>query len=360
MPTSNGSGTCSGASPSARAGFHYPRSPGSPRPDTVRVSAARLHPEPVEPLPGRLGTAAYPLVRAPARARRAARGRDRAARDGAPLARPRPRVCRGALGRPFRARRRAAVPRGHGLVGALRRSLGAHPAGLGGRTRHLRGPVRRDARRRDRGPQVRHRAARPARLHRAGRGVRPGARALRQLLQPGAVRRTDAPALGPGDLAAEPPGRIHAVRDLPADLPVRVALVHRSGHGRPARVAARLATPAGRGAALPVPRAVLRRPLLRRGPADRPRARDRAAAAEPGRGSRGVRRRRRRVRRARAPRRACRGCGPSSSRAQAAAGSAPDWGGTTRRTVVPPPGVGSKRRVAPTPDARSRIASTPW
>ena len=49
-----------------------------------------------------------------------------------------------------------------------------------------------------------------------------------------------------------------------------------------------------------------------------------------------------------------------SSRPQAAAASASVARGTTRRTVVPPPGVASKRNVAPMPEARSRIASTPW
>ena len=74
--------------------------------------------------------------------------RDRAARDGASLDRPRPHVRGRALGRPVRARRRPPVPRRDGLVDALRRPLGAHPAGLGGRSRHLRGAVRRHARRR--------------------------------------------------------------------------------------------------------------------------------------------------------------------------------------------------------------------
>ena len=84
-------------------------------------------------------------------------------------------------------------------------------------------------------------------------------------------------------LPNRPPG-YDAVRDVPADVPVRVALVPARGRRRAVRVAARLAAAPGRSAAVPLPGALLGGALLRRGAADRSRARDRAAAAEPGRG----------------------------------------------------------------------------
>ena len=55
---------------------------------------------------------------------------------------------------------------------------------------------------------LRHRAAGAARLHRAGDGARTGARSLRELLQPGALRGSHEAPLGPRDLAAEPPGGV--------------------------------------------------------------------------------------------------------------------------------------------------------
>src|SRR5262249_1854933 len=54
--------------------------------------------------------------------------------------------------------------------------------------------------------------------------ARPGDRPLGQLLEPGAVRQADEPALGSRDRPGPPARGLRAVRHLPPDLPVRVAL----------------------------------------------------------------------------------------------------------------------------------------
>ena len=107
----------------------------------------------------------------------------------------RPRLPRGHVGRARRDRRRAPLPRDHELehgrrrvVGALRR-LGGRPGRLG---RHRR---RRPRRRVGRPPRRRERL----RVHGRGRArppARAGDRPLGQLLQPGALREADRPALG--------------------------------------------------------------------------------------------------------------------------------------------------------------------
>ena len=51
---------------------------------------------------------------------------------------------------------------------------------------------------------------------------RPGDRPLGQLVQPGAVRPADRPAVGPGDRRRPPAARLRGLRDLPPDVPLRV------------------------------------------------------------------------------------------------------------------------------------------
>ncbi len=87
------------------------------------------------------------------------------------------------------------------------------------------------ARRRDRGggdhqaPPLRH--ARRDGLHGARDHPRPSDRTLGQLLQPGAVREADHAAMGARDRTRAPTTRLRAVRDLPAHVPLRVALLPR-------------------------------------------------------------------------------------------------------------------------------------
>ena len=76
-------------------------------------------------------------------------------------------------------------------------------------------------------PAPGHPAAAVRRRDRPGHRARPGHGPLGQLVQPGAVRPPDRPALGPGDRPRAPSGRLRAVRDLPPDVPLRVDLVRR-------------------------------------------------------------------------------------------------------------------------------------
>ena len=154
-----------------------------------------------------------------------------------------------------------------------------HPAG---RPRHLRRAARRRARRRDRRAPRGRAAARDPRLRGARRRARAGARPLRQLLQPGALRRPDGPAVGARDRPRAPAGAVPRRPDVPPDVPLRVAL-EPARDGDPAARRAPLARAGARLHPRALPRAVLARPLLRRGAARRPGARDRAAAAQPGR-----------------------------------------------------------------------------
>ena len=115
-------------------------------------------------------------------------------------------------------------------------------ADLARRAQHL----GRGARRRDRGdrhhPAPAHAHARGDGLHGPGHRARAGHRPLGQLLQPGAVREAvDAP-VGTRDRAVAPSRRLCAVRDVPADVPVRVAgvprhLRHPAPRGAPRRAA---------------------------------------------------------------------------------------------------------------------------
>ena len=184
------------------------------------------------------------------------------------LARPgrRPRLPCGDVGRARRHRRRAPLPRDHELEHGRRRVVGAVRR-LGGRPRRLG---------RHRPGRARRRLGREAlgreRLRVHGRGsarapARAGDRAVGELLQPGAVREADRPALVRGDLARQPSGRLLALRDLPPDLPLRVALVPARGRrpapGRPA------VQPEAAGPLRPLRHVVLRRPLRHGAPAHR-------------------------------------------------------------------------------------------
>ena len=80
------------------------------------------------------------------------------------------------------------------------------------------------------GAWVVHRAGRERlRVHGRGRSgppARAGDRALGQLLQPGALRQADRPAVGASRSRSRTgPAAYSALRDLPPDLPLRVALV---------------------------------------------------------------------------------------------------------------------------------------
>jgi hypothetical protein len=82
----------------------------------------------------------------------------------------------------------------------------------------------RRARRRLEGSPPRRECGAVRRCRRARPAGGPGDRADRQLLQPGAVRRADQPAVGPGDHACAPDARVRRLCDVPADVPVRADL----------------------------------------------------------------------------------------------------------------------------------------
>ena len=107
---------------------------------------------------------------------------------------------------------------------------------------------------------------------------RAGHRALRELVEPGALRQADRPALGSRDLAGEPPDRVRPERDLPSHVRIRGALVLR-GSAPAHRHRAALQDPSRR--ALRALRARLQhRAGLDRAPSRRPLARDRRGAPE--------------------------------------------------------------------------------
>ncbi len=131
-----------------------------------------------------------------------------------------------------RHRRGSHLPRHHRRREVLRGRAGPgqRPVHLAGWARHLgRGLVRgggRLYRRPTAGGEVRRAGRRAGAGHRA----RPGRRTLRQLVQPGAVRPPHRPPLGTGDLPRAPAGGLWVLRDLPPDVPLRVA-VERRGRG---------------------------------------------------------------------------------------------------------------------------------
>src|SRR6266542_2601601 len=156
------------------------------------------------------------------------------------------------------------------MVGAVRRVEG-RPRRLG------RDPLRLPRRRRDRAslrqqrlPLHGRRRARPA--------ARAGDRTHRQLVEPGALRQADRPALGTGDRSRAPAGRPPRRLHLPPDVPLRADLRLRDGRGAPA---ARPPLPLQASGAV---RALRERlhvwPLLRGAAANRSVAPHRGAAAE--------------------------------------------------------------------------------
>ena len=166
-----------------------------------------VHPQPVR---GRVAPRARadPCLRALHHPRH--RLRDLARR--AALGRPRRQARRGQrprhLGRAVRPGRRPALPRHHRLAPLLRRGQepGHRAVRLARRPRHL-GRHRPGCRRHvDRGAAARHQAAAAARRAGARRAGGAGDRPVGQLVQPGALRPPDRPAVGPGD-RRRPPAR---------------------------------------------------------------------------------------------------------------------------------------------------------
>ena len=166
-----------------------------------------------------------------------------------------------------RPHRRQALPRHHELRPAQRRVVRAL-RDLGGRPRDLgRRPGGRP------GGRVGHEAPRRERAGDDGRRRprdpgRAGHRAAGQLLQSGALRRPDEPAVGARRRPVVPPGRLAGRRRVPPDLPLRDAVELRRGH--PDRLAREAVQPAAAGRLLPVRDRLLRRPHLVGGPARRP------------------------------------------------------------------------------------------
>ena len=232
---------------------------------------------------------------------------------GPPLGRARRRLgpdlpLRG-LGRRRRDRRRAPLPRRH--------ELGRGAGRVVGPVRDLEGRARRVGRHRRRLPRRRHRrqAGRrgrlaPRRLPRARAPARAGPRPSRELVEPGALREADRPALGPRDRSDPPAARAHRAGDVPPDVPLRADLGLR-GRGDP-RLRDRAAVPpASAGALRRVHRALLRRPVRDGAAPDRSRARDPRASPQRLGVARRDRRRRDVVRALAAARAARRGPKPS-------------------------------------------------
>ena len=131
------------------------------------------------------------------------------------------------LGGAVRPRRRPALPRDHRLRPLLRRG----PQRVGGALRLARRPRHlgrdRAGRRSASCIGARLKGIRMLPVHGrdgARRAGRPGDRPLGQLVQPGAVRQADRPAVGPGDRRRRTGrrGLRRPVRDVPPDVPLRV------------------------------------------------------------------------------------------------------------------------------------------
>ena len=114
-------------------------------------------------------------------------------------------------------------------------------------------------------------------LPRARAPARAGRRPARQLVEPGALREADRPAVGARDRPDQPAARVPRRADLPSDLPLRAALGLRRG-GDPRLPDRATAAPAPAGGVRGLHRALLLRPLLDGAAAGRPRARDRRPA----------------------------------------------------------------------------------
>jgi hypothetical protein len=236
----------------------------------------RRDPEPAEQRPARR-TTVRPCLWGRVRLRRAGRGDDHGAPLGEARGQPgaRPGGC--ALGLPCRSDRRAPLLPGNelgrgaaALVGAARR-LARWPWDLGwNRRRHARRPARP-------APAGREHPRLPRRSSARAAG-RAGHRPHRQLLQPGAVRRSHEPALGARDRPCAPARRLRAVRDLPSHVPLRAAVEPRARGG--ARLAGSQRARSRTRALRAVCRGLLGLPDIRRAAARRPSPPHPRAAAE--------------------------------------------------------------------------------
>ncbi len=175
------------------------------------------------------------------------------------------------MGGSLRHRRWAALPRHHrpGVLlharpqsvgralhlGWRARDLGCRGAGRGGRL--------------DRLPPPRRLAARLRRRPRTRSCAGPGGRPLGQLVQPGALRSAQHATVGAGDRPRAPSTRHAPAGDLPAHVPLRVALGPR--RRRAAALGGAALDVGQRAAVRPLRRRLHRRPRLDRGAARRPR-----------------------------------------------------------------------------------------
>ncbi len=172
------------------------------------------------------------------------------------------------VGGPRRPHRRSALPRAH-RPRPVRGPLAACVRRVGGRSRHPRGTDRGRRDRRLHRPPSRPARGAAARRRRPGPACRPGDRATRQLVQPGAVRSAHRSAMGTGDRPGAPARGLPRRGHIPSHVPVRSAV--EPGARRWSRVVG--AAPPG-GSARSLVRA-LRRGLRRgtnlgRGAPDRP------------------------------------------------------------------------------------------
>ena len=121
--------------------------------------------------------------------------------------------------------RRAHLPPVHRIqlerraVSSARSRSGRAASRSGARSRAARSPP--DHRARDQASRLLRADGRD----RPRRRARAGDRTVGQLLQPGAVRTADDAAVGPRDRPRAPAGRLRALRNLPSDVPLRVAVV---------------------------------------------------------------------------------------------------------------------------------------
>ena len=188
------------------------------------------------------------------------------------------RVPRRGVGCRGRDRRRPALPRPNELERGAGPEVEGHLRGLEGRPRRVGRNLPRLRRRRDR-----RQALGRERDQDDGRGgarvaARPGRRANRQLVQPGAVREADRPGVGAQDRHRPPRPGLRAVLDLPPDVPLRADLRPVDGRGA---APDRSAVADSRTRVVRALRVLLHvRAVLRGAAADRSRAPRRRAAAE--------------------------------------------------------------------------------
>ena len=172
------------------------------------------------------------------------------------------------LGRRCRHRRRPALPPGDELGRGARPVVGA--------VRDLEGRPRRVGRHRGRLPRrwvhreaLRRRRVAARRLPRTRIARRPGGGEDRQLVEPGALRQADRPAVGPRDRPGPPAAELARSGDLPPGVPLRGDL-EPPGRARP-RLPDRAPLPSAPARPLrALHRVLLVRAVLDRAGADRP------------------------------------------------------------------------------------------